>query len=583
MNSDAIAATSAVLPAFDPPAQQQDFPNSPAQQQAFNQQWSQYIAGATQTAIQGNPWSSLNDQDRTYYFNPLITAIPGGTGVLPIPWGAFPNRILIGFGPGSKYNLTQPQLVQLADQGFLADVPAFQNGFPIIPPYCPTIDWSSPMSSWTPYTPTGPRGWLDEYCEFAVTRDTSKKIIKITFTCENPEYWFTMWRIDPGAVLAAYQTYINPAVQLHDLCVTDACGRPLIDPVSGAPAYNPLNKWNSGTQALSDQGGAMHLTSPPNTLGAEIYLGAAASIARTDAVSGNAATLICCTHYGRPYRNSDPHIGFVVNQNTYNPPGSFVATLANPVGLYIQSPTQTNWNAYTMPAGSDGYTAQDCWKVVRGRTAAQAGAGYDQILRVEFSMPPALAANGLTVSDIQIGGVSIQYASQIQQTFNMTLGAMVIPTTQPVQAQQACPADNPNPTPQVQTLFGAALYAAYNQLPGGFPAVLPPSIAQGRTVSRLTLVVANATAETTFVFPGGGIEMTVQRPQAIDDKGTYQYSVSVSVGAGAPLGPTSLQAINPGQPPGPAQPNVLTVAPAQPGTTHGGPPQPHHQHVRRAR
>lgn len=583
MNRDVVAAPSGVLPAFDPPAQQQDFPHSPAKQQAFNQQWSQYIAGATQTAIQGNPWSSLNDQDRNYYFNPLTTPIPAGTGVLPIVWGAFPNRILVSFGPGSSYNLTQTQLMQLADQGFLADVSAFQNGFPIIPQYCPTINWNSPMSTWTPYTPPGPRGWLDEYCEFAVTRDASNKITKITYTCENPEYWFTMWRIDPGAVLAAYQTYINPAAQFHDLCMTDSCGRPILDPVSGAPAYNPLNKWNSGTQALPDRGGAMHLTSPPNTLGAEIYLGAAATIARTDAVSGNAATLICCTHYGRPYRNSDPHIGFVVNQGTYNPPGSYVATLANPVGLYIQSPTQTSWAAYTMPAGSDGYTAQDCWKVVRGRTAAQAGTAYDQILRVEFSMPPALAAKGLTVGDIKIGSVNIQYGSQIQQTFNMTLGAMVIPTTQPVQTQQACPTANPNPTPQVQTLFGAALYDAYNQLPGGFPAVLPPSIAQGRTVSQLALVVANATAQTTFVFPGGGIEMTVHNARAIDTQGTYQYSVSLSVGAGAPLGPRSLQAISPGQSPGPAQPNVLTVAPAHPHIADVGTPQPTHFHVRRAR
>ena len=502
---------------------------------------------------------------------------------MPIAWGAFPNRILVAFGPGSKYDLDSTQLVQLADQGFLADVPAFQSGFPIIPPYCPTIDWNSPMKNWTAYTPTGPRGWLDEYCEFAVTRDASNKITRITFTCENPEYWFTMWRIDPTAVLAAYQRYINPAVQLHDLCVTDSTGRVLLDPATGAPAYNPLNKWNSGTQALPDQGGAMHLTSPPNTLGAEIYLGAAATIARSDAMSRNAATLICCTHYGRPSRNSDPHIGFVVNQSTYNPPGSFVATLANPVGLYIQAPTQTNWNAYTMPAGSDGYTAQDCWKVVRGRTAAQAGTSYDQILRVEFAMPPALAAKGLTVSDIQISGARILFASQIQQTFNMTLGAMAIPTTQPVQVQQACPAANPAPTPQVQTLVGAALYDAYNQLPGGFPAVLPLSIARGRTVSGLTLVVANATPTTRFVFPGGGIDMTVHDPRAIDTQGTYQYSVTVTVGAGAPLGPTSLQAINPGQAPGPAQPNVLAVAPAHGGTTHAGPPQLAHHPVRRAR
>lgn len=552
-----------VLRSFDPPAHQQDF-SDPAKQAAFNAQWSQYISGATQVAIQGNPWSSTNDQDRDYYFNPLITPIPDGTSVVPIEWGAFPNRLIVGFlTPQSPYGLTGDQLVQLADQGYLADVPAFQNGLPIIPQYCPQIDWDSPKDTWTPYTPTGPRGWLDEYSEFAVTRDPNRgnKITKITFTCENPEYWFTMWRIDPQVVLSLYQSYVNPAVQFADLCLSDQNGNILTDPVTNGPAYNPLNKWNSGTVALADRGGAMHLTSPPNTLGAEIYLAAAATIARGEDVSGSAAALICCTHYGRPYRNSDPHIGYAVNTSTFNPSqGSFVATLANPVGLYIQSPTDNNWGSYQMPDGSD---PRACWKVIRGRTKAQAGTSYDQILRVEFSMPADLA-DKYTVSDITIGGQNINFASQIQMTFNMTLGAMVIPTAKPIQERQSCPGDKSNPTPQAQMLIGSALYNPYNNLSGGMPAVLPPNIARGRTIEGLALIVGNASAQTTFVFPGGGINMTVVSSQAIDNEGTWQYIVNLSVSTDAPLGPTGIQAINPGQTPGPASPNIFTVAPAAP-------------------
>ena len=53
----------------------------------------------------------------------------------------------------------------------------------------------------------------------------------------------------------------------------------------------------------------MHLTSPPNTLGAEVYLAAAATLLR-NVGSYDPQNMICCSKYGQPYRNSDPHIGF---------------------------------------------------------------------------------------------------------------------------------------------------------------------------------------------------------------------------------------------------------------------------------
>jgi hypothetical protein len=69
-------------------------------------------------------------------------------------------------------------------------------------------------------------------------------------------------------------------VKKEDLYLLDEKGNSVIVRETGLPAYNPINKWNSGSSAIENGGGAVHLTSPPNSLGAEIYLGAAATILR---------------------------------------------------------------------------------------------------------------------------------------------------------------------------------------------------------------------------------------------------------------------------------------------------------------
>jgi len=73
--------------------------------------------------------------------------------------------------------------------------------------------------------------------------------------------------------------------------------------------YNPYNKWNTTH-------GIAHLCSPPNTLVAEIGLGAEATIPRKDGRGLTLAepdALIFCAAYGGPDRNSDPTIGAAVN------------------------------------------------------------------------------------------------------------------------------------------------------------------------------------------------------------------------------------------------------------------------------
>src|SRR5262249_12893265 len=143
-----------------------------------------------------------------------------------------------------------------------------------------------------------------------------------------------------------YRQLVDPAVKLSDLFLRDSKGKPVIDRATGFAAYDALNKWNN-QPAKGQKTGAVHLISPPNTLFAEIYLGAAATLLRGK--GGTPVTdpdeLINCSQYGSPGRNSDPHIGAEVNKIIAA--GGVVASLQDPVGLYIQTP---DFSGYTLPA-----------------------------------------------------------------------------------------------------------------------------------------------------------------------------------------------------------------------------------------
>jgi len=159
------------------------------------------------TSITGDPWNVKNDSNRYFYFNPVTTSVPNDANAVPIQWVSFPNRVLWYFSqggsPGNPYQLSETQVLELADTGKIRGNPEFSNGFPAIPTtLCPNIDWKQPASDWRTFGPPGPRGWQDEYCEWSVTRDPkTNKITSVMFTCENPDYWFTLWQVDPYAVL----------------------------------------------------------------------------------------------------------------------------------------------------------------------------------------------------------------------------------------------------------------------------------------------------------------------------------------------------------------------------------------------
>lgn len=500
---------------FTTPACNDDFPDDPAAYEKLSQLWSRNVDGFTNQAITGNPWTSTYGAQQTGYYNPLVTQIPAGSGAVDVAWIAFPNRLIQYLGqnqvPPNPYNLTQDQLNALVDSGELSKYPIPSNR-------CPQADWSSSLQ---PFGPYGPRGWLDEYCEFSVARDENNNIIRIDFTCENPEYYQTLWRVSPERVAKVYQDALNagaPAnrqvtVTVEDLQLTDpATGQPVIDPQTGRPAYNPLNRWNSGPIAVrtgnqSDYtGGAMHLTATPNTLQTELGLGAGATVQRA-AGNTDPQALICCAQYGQNYRNSDPHIGQSINLAVG---AGFNISLADPPGLYIQMPSFAQIQLPDDPKLPAGAKPEDCWQIVRGferliDPITNAPFPGSFILHAAFQIPQSWIDAGVTftISDMTVAGEKIQYGSQVQATIEIALFGRPIP---PVNAtpKLACLGTPTNLQAQpLQSMYKPLWDAYYNtkiNTPSGVQmalasnsSIIPPTVHPGDQNLAIVLTYAAPT------------------------------------------------------------------------------------------
>ncbi len=482
------------LPQFDPPAYQNDFQcQEQAQEKAFRDRWSDNINRFTEQTLQNDPWSSVNQPPLTQYYNPLNTDIPAGTKGAAIQWTAFPNRILIQYP-----NVGQPTQWKYADEG----PPASDN-----------------------YRPSGPRGWQDEYCEWSVTRNPEGQITKVMFTCENREYWYTLWDIDPNVVLRLYQELVGSQVKLEDLYLRDDKGNLVVDPATGRPAYNDLNPWNSTTTE-----GAVHLISNPNALSAEIFLAGQATVLRKDA-TGNPITdknqLINCSKYGTSNRNSDPTIGAEVNalvRGTGVPGSGVRISLENPVGLYIQEPS---FDTYQLPlsAPSDAQPS-DYWKIVRGHQR-QDGEEIDHILHAVYEVPQEL---GFTVSDIAINGFNIEYGAQIAQTFQIALAGLPLPQ---VMTDGLICADQPRLLPRAYYLRESEMLSVAER------SGLNMQIEPGTTVQNVILEAINCDRNTTIEFvaePGITFEIT-----GFEEKDKTQFfTLKITAASDAPLGNRSV-------------------------------------------
>ena len=114
--------------------------------------------------------------------------------------------------------------------------------------------------------------------------------------------------------------------------------------------------------------------------------------------------LISCGQYGAPERNSDPHIGGVVNGIAQQKAD---IALANPVGLYFDDLSTAGW---TTPDGSD---PKSFWSLTRGTAG--------RFVRAVYEVPNA---KPFVVGDITINGTPIAFAGQIADFINMKLTAV---------------------------------------------------------------------------------------------------------------------------------------------------------------
>ncbi len=548
--------------AFLPPAGQVDFPTDPTKQAALVAQWNTNLDGFIQQGMAGSIWNMDNMPPTTNYFNPLDTPIPSSAITPNIEWQAFPGRISYYFP-----SLSATDVLSLADTGYLPDGTTSFGTITTNP--CPDRSFTP-----TVYGPYGPRGWQDEYCEWAVTRNSENKITRIDFTCENPEYWNTLWMTDRYTALSIYQSTLNkPQIKLEDLYLYDSGGNIVTDPSTGKPAYNPLNKWNSGPFSTDSAGGAMHLTSTPNTLQTETGLACAATVQRTVG-NNDFNTLICCAQYGQPHRNSDPNIGGTVNQIVS---GGLTVTLTNPPGLYIQLP---NFSGYKTP---DGTPASSFWKIVRGQETMTVDGNQlpgNFILHAVFEVPESL---GYTVSDITINGTPIMYGGQVTKTFNMQIVATGFTSTTP--AAIGCSVSKANPLAQPLQMFYANVFNAMANDKVANPVNQPmtlvsnstliaPIIAQGATgqmaltCDTLTATPGDPTTWPSITFDGSGdLKATVTSVGSVNYAvpgnsypGTYAVLYfDLSVSTTAATGLRNVYVTNPGQAQGAAMPALLNV------------------------
>ena len=526
------------LSAYSLPAFIQDFPLGSEQYTDLSNRWSINITGWIAQAMPGSP---------SYFYDPLTTDIPAGSASAPVTWNAFPGRLLQYFSantpipPSNPYNFTLEQLFELADTGYYNKG---EHSFPNIPTaVCPHADWTSELK---PFGPYGPRGWLDEYCEWSAARDTHGNLLRVDFCCENPEYWNTLWQVSPQRVAELYQSTLNAGapqdrsilVSVDDLVLLNENGNPVIDPSTGRPAYNPLNKWNSGPVAnrigvpAEFSGGAIHLTSTPNTLQTELGLAGAATVQyQPPGGTGNndPQALICCGNYGQEYRHSDPHIGQAVNQVVG---GQALGTtqyvcLANPVGLYIQMPPKGVFDfgpkivkGKDVPADAD---ASEIWQVIRGSANVADPVTCEDfpgnmILHAACQIPLTwLQMNpNLTLADMTISGQSIQWGGQIALQFNIGLFARPLPaSTNP--PQEDCSSSASSAGQPLQCLFAAIWNGFYPQnepcptgtamsLASNTTFIAPQLTADGTTqelVLTVTTVNANAKPSVQILLPDG--------------------------------------------------------------------------------
>jgi subtilisin family serine protease len=324
------------------------------------------------------------------------------------------------------------------------------------------------------------RDLQDEYCEWSVTRDAKTgKIVRVTFTSEGPEYWEFLAQSDHERVLELYQQHISPEVRMEDLFRQSR--------------YVARNKWNTNTTD-----GAMHLVQANNTLGAEIELAAASTLIRrrNDQILTGEQELISCGRYGQPERNSDPHIGAVVNEIARTDAD---VTLANPVGLCIAALSVAGWST---PDGSD---SQGFWKIVRGTP--------DKALRAVYEVPEE---KGFLVGDIKINGRNIEFGSQIADFITIKLTGLATRFGKNKSEPKGCVEPLPSKDFTAETVVSALRPSRLRTEPLKETSGAPVVIKQlDPALRRLVRKFRPAAAPQTVLVTAGGGEPSYAEPEEV--------------------------------------------------------------------
>ncbi|KAK6535034.1 hypothetical protein TWF281_006332 [Arthrobotrys megalospora] len=265
------------------------------------------------------------------------------------------------------------------------------------------------------------RVYQDEYLEWAVTRtlDEDNRLVKVTFTCEGPEYWQMLAKYQPDTVVQLYKDLVpdseKPKITKEALWTrTDKAGNKF---------YDPENKWNS---PKPENGCIAHLIHPNSTLSAEVTIVADGTVKRRKEYETDKYTL--CTHggFGEPYRSSDPNIGWeAYNACELKGDASVTVTLGEPVGLYIQG-----WESGSFVVPEElsnlGFDIAECWHPLR----VPEGKDHDKQVkkgpwvRVEFFIPEhyGFILEDLKVKDAEGDTYPLRYGSQIAQYIKIGVG-----------------------------------------------------------------------------------------------------------------------------------------------------------------
>jgi hypothetical protein len=372
---------------YSPPAEQNDFVGNPKEDELL-QQWSDTIGAYFNQEID-NLQSLLTQEP--LFFSELNRSLADSVPTAAVPWNGFPRNI------GLRVNNDRTKQFPLAETREKTVV-----GY---------TDSTLSQEILQPYRQQ------DEYLEWVAIKKGGQ-VVKYAFTSEGPEYWEFLAAADRTKVLALYQEFTGRDVAWAELAwERDVWGQDRSGTsvrIYEAGSYNPYNTVNVEECAA-------HLTHPANTLGAEIDLAAKATVQRADRSSNLVSErrrLACCSDFGDPNRNSDPQIGATVNQSVR---GGISLTLANPVGLYIQS---FDLNRI---ADKNGDPLADWWKILRGKDG--------RVLRAEFGPP---ANSPLTLADVLVGNEPLTTGGQLAELITMVLYARVTDLNVPEPASRPC-------------------------------------------------------------------------------------------------------------------------------------------------